>query len=160
MTKFALLATVAMVAHMSDMVPVVLATPKGGDGPVRINQSDFDADQALPAGDRQFTPYKGKDEAQQPEATSPKTFDELGIQPQAAPSAPNFSTNGEAPPALIDPIKNAVAPAIPSSDDRLVMKDGKKFFVVNAMGEKLTIDGIDEAGYTTEKAARDAIDAL
>ena len=40
------------------------------------------------------------------------------------------------------------------------MKDNGKFFIVNGMGEKLEDDGIDTAGYKTEKAARDAIASL
>jgi hypothetical protein len=56
------------------------------------------------------------------------------------------------------------APAVPSANSRLVMKDGDKFFVVDGMGGKLTADAvggdIDEKGYKSEKAAQDAIARL
>lgn len=162
----ALAASSLAIGFMSEVTDVVLATLKGSSDPVRVNKSDFDADQEKPTGERQYGKYAGKDEPEQSIAgVDMRGFDALeGVRPQAAPSAPNF--NGGAPEVkpLIDEQKGAVAPAVPSANSRLVMKDGNKFFVVDGMGAKLTAEAvggdIDEDGYKSEKAAQDAIARL
>lgn len=159
MRKFALLTSVAAIGFMSDTCETVLV--KGSDGPIRVNKSDFDIDQA--SDKPQYTEYKGKDagdiETETPQAP---TFEELGIPPVAAPSAPNMGgTKGDAAPLPIDPEKNAVAPSVTSQNQRLVMKEGKKFFIVDGNGSKLKsadVGGeIDESGYTSKEAADAAI---
>lgn len=157
-----LLASTA-IGYMSETCEVVLAKIKGSSDPVRVNKSDFDADQEKPSGERQYSKYSGKDEAEQSNAsTAGKTFEELGVEPTAAPSAPDFSAGTNEAPLPVDPEKDAVAPSIAPPNQLLVMKEGNKFFVVNGMGQKVEdVAGIDnDAGYKTEKAAKDAIAAL
>ena len=159
----ALAAASVAIGFMSEICDVVYATQKGSSDPVRVNKDEFDADQEKPVGERQYSEYKGKDEPEQSTAGTVTPSLE-GVRPQAAPSAPNF-TGGEATvKPVIDEVKGAIAPTVPSENSRLVMKDGNKFFVVNGMGEKLTAEAvggdIDEDGYKSEKAAQDAIARL
>lgn len=164
MKRIALLATTALAAgyaNGSGRVETVLV--KGDNGPIRVNKSDFDADQA---GDKKYTrDTKAENDAA---AASGQVSDvnvtgEGGVQTTAAPSAPNFS-DGDAGKALpIDETKNAVAPKTTTADQLLVMKQGTgksaKFFISDGMGQKITGDrakqlGIDEEGYDTEAAAK------
>lgn len=159
--KFALLTTAATIGYMAEACEVVLATVKGVTGPVRVNKADFDADQEKDSGNRIYGKYTGKDEAEQSVLDQRTTFDELdGVRTQAAPSAPDFSGGDNISPVPMDEDKNAAAPTSPSPNQRLVMKEGSKFFVVDGMGTKLEIEGIDPAGYKSEAAARAAINAL
>lgn len=105
---------------MSDSVPVILAIPKGSTDPVRVNLSDYEADQALPVGERAF---KADGEAEV--------------------DAPGFTAPNAPPPA--------------AAAGHLVMKEGRKFFVVTIDGTK--VEGFDADGYSSEAAARAAIDA-
>ncbi len=163
MKKFALLVSAASIGFMSETSEVIMAKVKGVTGPVRVNKDDFDADQDKPEGERQYSKYSGSAQAEQgTEGEARTTFDDLeGVRVQAAPSAPDFTTGEDVSPLPIDEAKAAAAPTSPSPNQRLVMKDGSKFYVVDGMGQKLDIEGIDnEAGYKSEKAARDAINAL
>lgn len=163
MKIFAMLMASTAIGYMSETCEVVLATPKGGKGLVRVNKDEFDADQEKDAADRQYSKYSGKDEAEQSNAsTAGKTFEELGVEPTAAPSAPDFSAGTNEAPLPIDPIKQAAAPSVAPPHQLLVMKEGSKFFVVNGMGEKVQdVAGIDnDEGYKSQKAAKDAIDAI
>lgn len=161
MKMFAVLMVSAAVGYMADTCDVVLAKVKGSSDPVRVNKDDFDADQEKDAGDRLYSKYTGSDEPEQSSAADRTTFEALeNVRPQAAPSAPDFSGGHNAAPLPIDEEKNAAAPTSPSPNARLVMKEGSKFFIVDGMGTKLEDDGIDTAGYKTEKAAKDAIAAL
>jgi hypothetical protein len=161
MKKFALLCSVAAIGYMSETCEVVLAKIKGSADPVRVNKDDFDADQDKPSGERQYSKYTGADEPEQSIIDARTTFDGLeGVRPQAAPSAPDFTSGTDAAPLPVDEEKQAIAPTSPTPNQRLVMKEGSKFFVVDGMGAKLESDGIDLAGYKSEKAARDAINAL
>lgn len=135
-------------AFMSDICETVLV--KGDNGPVRVNKSDFDADQAK-GGAKLFTLHKetkaeedaGLTAPQPTGATATPVDPALTIPP--APSAPDL---GGA----------AVPPANPAPNQYLAMKDGKKFFVVNAAGERAEIDGINNKdGYATEQDAWNAI---
>lgn len=164
--KKLLLASVAMVApvaFMSETCETVLI--KGKDGkPVRVNKSDYDADQAE-GGAKEMTLFKGGDDADQAVTGEPvKTFDQLGMQPVAAPSAPDFSGGGETSSLPVDPRKEAAAPVAPSPNQRLVSKEGTgkntKYFVVDGTGAKIEMDGVNKDGYATEKEAWDAIMAL
>lgn len=160
----ALLASAAAIGFMSETCEVVLV--KGQDGnPLRVNKDDFDADQEKPVADRQYSAYDGDDAEHLAEGgTDRQTFESLGMPPQAAPSAPNFSGGNNAAPLPVDPVKNAAAPATTSPNQRLVMKEGKKFFLVDGSGTKLTSADvgaqIEEGGYTSQEAAQDAIKNL
>lgn len=157
---FATAAATAALAYSADLVETV--TVKGSDGaPLRINKADYDADQAED-GAKAYTLHKTDAEQSVP-GGGVQTFEQLGIPPVAAPSAPDFSGGG-APAIPIDPAKNAAAPVAPSPGQKLVTKEGtgtkERWFVVDATGTKLTGDGIEEKGYTDEKAAWDAALAL
>lgn len=162
----ALAASSIAIGFMSEVTDVVYATMKGSSDPVRVNKSDFDADQEKPSGERQYGEYKGKDEpAQSAAGASAQPFEALeGVRPQAAPSAPDFTSGEPTVKPIIDEQKGAIAPAVPSANSRLVMKEGNKFFIVDGMGVKLTAEAvggdIDEEGYKSEKAAQDAIARL
>lgn len=152
----------AVAAYMSETVEVVHVT--GADGkPVRVNKSDFDADQELPAKDRQYKLYSGDEQPEQSVAGGANATIPVpeGVA-LAAPSAPHFGAPGT-PDAPIDPLKGAVAPTTATPDQLLVMKDGGKgkerFFVVDGTGNKITdrAPTIDPAGYATEDDAWKAI---
>ncbi len=140
---------------------------KGSDGPIRVNKSDFDADQE---GDKNYTLYKGKNDADTTVARGARSDvnvtgqGENGgeVQTTAAPSAPDFSSpaGSEQP---IDKVKNAAAPTSTTADQILVMKQGSgknaKYFLTDGMGQKITGDRakllkIDENGYDSEEAAK------
>lgn len=155
----ALLTSAAVIGFMSETCEVVLVS--GKDGPVRVNKSDFDTDQEKPTGERQYSAYRGKQEAEQADASNGrKSFEELGVEPIAAPSAPDFTPGESDAPLPVDPTKNAVAPSLAAPNDLLVMKEGNKFFVVNGVGAKQEIDGIDAAGYKTQALAQEAISKI
>jgi hypothetical protein len=151
---FASAATVAALAFMSDTVETV--NVKGADGqPLRINKSDYDADQA-DDGAKAYTLHKS--EAEQSVGSVPLQPLAPGIDPVAAPSAPDFSGGEGVTPLPIDPLKNAAAPTVPSPNQRLVAKEGTKFFVVDGSGEKITdLASIETKGYKTEAEAWKAI---
>ncbi len=145
-------ASTAVSAFMSDTTDVVYVKGANGDK-VRVNQADFDADQA--SDKPTMTPYTGKMEPEQSVAGIALPID---APPLAAPSAPNFG--GPGVDANLDPLKNAVAPAANAANSRLVLQDGAKFFVVNNAGDKIDIDGVDPKGYKTEEGAWQAIRQL
>lgn len=137
---------------------------QGKDGPVRVNKSDFDADQEKPAGDRQFKAHKGDDDT----ATARGARSDVnasgagGVVTTAAPSAPDFSGPEGGAPTPIDETKNAAAPVSTTADQILVMKGGTdkkpRWFLADGMGNKITGAkatklGIDENGYDTQEAA-------
>ena len=160
---FAMLAASVALGFMVDTTEVVLVTVKGSTGKVRINKSDFDADQALPTGERQYTAAKADDNVEQSDATGVKTFSDLeseGVRVQAAPSAPNFNNGDDGVKPIIDEETGAIAPIAPSPNSRIVMREGDKFFVCDGMGIKLTDGSVEEKGYKSEKAAQDAIAKL
>lgn len=149
------LGTVAVVrAFMSEIAETVIIN--GPNGPVRVNKSDYDADQS-DKGAKSMTLHKEQ------------SIDALtgggqqigyppGTQPTAAPSAPNFGNaveHGAAP--VIDPNKNAVAPSTPSPNTLLVAKEGTekkpRFFVVDGTGAHVEAPSIDKDGYETEANA-------
>jgi hypothetical protein len=150
--KAYLMASVA-VGFMAETCEVVTV------GGVRVNKADYEADQQKPEGERQ---YKGKvSEAEPSTRMTAGVMDTTSGPPLAAPSAPHFGgEDSAAPPAPIDPLKGAVAPTTGTADQRLVLKDGSKYFVVDALGNKVEGDGIDSKGYKTEDAAWKAIKDL
>lgn len=145
---FASVASVIVSAFSSD-APLETVTVVGEDGnPLRINKSDYVADQA-DGGAKLWTLHD--DPAPQADGGGVAFALPPGITQPAAPAAPDFS--------------DAVAPPAPSIGQKLVQKDGRKFFVVVAAEggafPKLTdTPGIDEKGYATDKEAWDAIMAL
>ena len=165
MKMITMLCGTSALGYMSEMCEVVNAKAKGSSDVVRVNKSDFDADQAKDAADRMYSPVKTGDEPEQSIAASAApTFEQIGMDPQAAPSAPDFSPVESTETVTIDPAKNAAAPSVTAPNQRLVMKKGAKFFVVDDKGEKLTAEQaggtIDEGGYKTEQEAWNAILAL
>lgn len=133
-------------------VPTVMI--KGQDGnPVRVNQSDYEADQAED-GAKSMALYKGKE-------TEP-------VAPVGDNGIPPVSTTTPIPPAPSAPVNVLPAgtpvPPVqtnPSANQRLVAEIGKKFFVVDGGGNKITdLDGIDAKGYATSDAAWAAVRAL
>lgn len=148
--KFALLASCAAVAFQSDICPTVLVKGKGGE-PMRINQSDYDADQAE-GGAKAYTLHKDDKEPQPDpivgEGVVP-VHPDLTIPP--APSAPAFV--------------NPVAPSTANADTLFVVKSGKgaaaKYFVTDASGAKVTDKrDVDADGYATEALAWAAVEAV
>lgn len=152
--KAYLLATVAA-AFMSETVETITV------GGVRVNKADYEADQEKPEGERLYKGKVGKDEDQSQAGMTAGVMDTSDGPPLAAPSAPNFGgeDSGVAP-SPIDPLKGAVAPTTGTADQRLVLKEKDRYFVVDAKGEKIKDDGIDAKGYTSESAAWKAIKDL
>ena len=138
------------------------ATEGKGD-PIRVNKTDFDADQA--SDKPRYKASDGpKDEATATGARSDvNVTHDNGVQTTAAPSAPDFSGQGEGNTPPTDEVKQAAAPTATTVDQLLVMKSGTgksaKFFITDGMGQKIEGDrakllGIDEKGYDTEEAAK------
>lgn len=156
---FASVASVTVSAFMS--APLETVTVVGQDGnPLRINKSDYDADQAEGGAKR----YELHDDSA-PQAIGAGAVFNLppGVSQPAAPAAPT-TVQGD-----IDANKGAVAPTAPSLGQKLVQMTGTgknaKYFVVTAAEggafPKLTgVAGIDENGYKTDKEAWDAIMSL
>lgn len=118
------------------MAETMLIRGKGGD-PVRINKSAFK--------EGKHTEYTGKDADDKQNEPGPGAIDP-SIPVPPAPSAPT-SVNGG----------NPVAPTVPSENQRMVKKEGKKFFVVNPDGSPVEHDLIDKKGYDTDALAWEAI---
>lgn len=173
-----LLATTAALSLMAfnngETCETIVVTSKGNKEPHRINLSDYEADQAKPDDERQYTKAGKVQQEKNPESQAAGTVVPWpeNVPVTAAPSAPNFSGNASGDPGAqtttlpMDETKQAVAPAAPSVNQRFVAKEsvgtGKnktdRFFVVNERGERF-VDGAvnDKDGYATEKAAWDAI---
>lgn len=142
-------------AFMSETVETVTV------GGVRVNKSDYEADQQKPAGERQWKGSLAKESEQSEAVGTAGVMDTSDGPPLAAPSAPNFGGEDDGvAPAPIDPLKGAVAPTTGTADQRLVLKRKDRYFVVDAKGENVTDDGIEAKGYTTEAAAWKAIKDL
>lgn len=156
-----LLASVAAifpVAFTAEVLETVMAKVKGGNGDyVRVNKADVDANPD------NYTISDAQTAKQEP-ATPPGVMTNVapGLEIPPAPSAPDFrppepAAGEPAPPAPGAP----VAPTVPSPDQKLVVKDGAKFYVVRPDGSRVEdIEGIDAKGYKTEKDAWAAIMAL
>ena len=158
--------------------PLETVTVVGEDGePLRINKSDYDADQ----GEGGAKAYKlHKQTADQAVGALAAIGLPDGISQPAAPAAPDFSSGGTTTIETIDANKNAVAPTVPSPGQKLVEKRGTgknaKYFVVvaNADGTFTPLTNamlndpakpnnspvIDEGGYASDKEAWDAIMAI
>lgn len=131
-----LLSTVAR-SFMSDTCETVIITPKGGGDPVRVNKSDYDADNTI--------------------GTLRKTDTKEQEAPTTAASPAPVDTSVMPPPTA-----SAVVPThatIPSPGDVGVVQDKKKFYLARTSdGTRLTAaEGAIEDGYATDKAAWDAV---
>lgn len=138
---------------------------EGKDGPVRVNRSDFEADQE---GEKNYKIAKkggGKSAAPTHSDVNRTGEGQDGkVQTTAAPSAPDFSRPASASTDPIDPVKNAAAPTHTTADELLVMKitTGKnkgKFTIVDGHGQKLpddqvTLFKLGENVFDTEVAAK------
>lgn len=141
-------------AFMSDIVPTVQIV--GDDGPVLINASDYDAEKHELYTPKKSDPVIG-------EALTPTSF--IAPVPESlAPSAPfaNANPDGQpSAPATLTPEAAAIEAAAANpglSGQRLVVKTGSKYFVVDTDGNKITgVDGIDENGYKSEADAWTAV---
>lgn len=128
---------------------------KSKNGPVRVNESDYLADQAE-GGANEMTLHKD-DAKEQPE---PVTANTVTIDPNkpvpVSPSAPNLI----APENPVPP--GPAAPVVASPNTRSIAKQGKKWFIVNENGERLTeFPGlISDKGYDTEEEARHVLTLL
>jgi hypothetical protein len=149
-----LLASVAVAvmprAFMSETSETVFVTSKDWKDPVRINKSDYDADQDE-KGEKRYTLAKSAEapELEPLSGTGPITPVEGLIIPPA-PSAPAF----------ID----AVAPTTASADTLFITK-GKgakaRFYVVDANNMPVAnMRDIDPKGYDTEELAIAALNAV
>lgn len=149
------------IGYVNDTAETVLI--QGDNGPVRVNKSDFDMDQA---GDKTMKKFTGKDPTATDNgngvASDVNVTGANGVLTTAAPSAPDFSApQGEELPK--DTLTGAAAPAVTTADQLLTMKQGSgksaKYFIADGMGNKITGDrakllGIDENGYDSEEAAK------
>jgi len=131
-------------AYMNDQCETVIVDTDAG--PVRINKSDYDANRDG------FTLHR--ETKTEKEANVTGTQKEVGT---VTPVHPDVTI----PPAPAAPdLVNPVPPSNPSPNQKLVMKDGKKFFVVTADGSRVEAEGIDAKGYGNEQDAWNAILAL
>lgn len=158
--KTTLLASIASVIPMAFMSADVceVVSIEGADGkPVRVNKSDYDADQAE-GGAKSMTLHKEQpDQSVAGQVVIPPP---AGVTIPPAPAAPNFvpATDAAGQPL---PVGAPVPPTTPAPNAKLVMKEGRKYYVVDTTGAKITgTDGIDEAGYASEADAIAAINAL
>jgi len=146
---------------------VLISGGKGKD-PIRVNKTDYEADQAEDgAGEMKL--FKGKDPADDAPSTGGRSDVNVTgngeggeVQTTAAPSAPDLSSgSGTTPPT--DQVKQAAAPASTTADQLLVMRSTKgntkgKFVICDGTGVPITGDrakalDIDEKGYDTQDAA-------
>jgi hypothetical protein len=135
---------------MSDVIPVVRV--KTANGPLEINKSDYDADpskwelaepEAAPPPPAPVVPAPNAASAPPPPPATVPPVDPGTVAPPPPP-APNGDTGSAPPPppALKSDTANA---------ERLVAKIGKKFYIVDNKGEKLSVQSFD-----TEADARAA----
>lgn len=169
MTKSILRRSVSLIAFMSDVCETVQIKGAGGE-PVRVNKSDYDADQDSDKPTMKLFTKDNEGEQTVPPIPAASGFPE-GATPTAAPIAPNFGAiDGNAPnqqgaqPLTMDPEKQAAAPTAPSPEQLVVVKEGTTrkpvYFVVNGTGEKVERTGLEKDGYATEADAWAAIVAL
>ena len=135
--KHILLATSALAcaAFMSDG-PIPTVTVKGEDGqPLRINQSDYEADPSA------YELYESANAAADDAAAAARA------------SAPN-GDGGNDPAVVVAPA--GIAPMVASEGTGR----NKRFYIVDPAGAKLTGEGIEADGYETDAAAWAAVVAL
>jgi hypothetical protein len=116
-------------------------------GGVRVNRSDYDADQEKPAKERQYGKLDTKQEdAPQSSGDAPMAPPAPAPEPQPVAPAPEPQPVAPAP----EP-----QPVAPSPGGLLISKEGNRYFVVNAQGEKVTDNAAIDAkkGYASEPDA-------
>lgn len=172
MKRIAMLATTGALAlgYSHGRTETVLISGGRGKDPIRVNKSDYEADQS-DDGANEMSLYQGKNP---PDETPTKgnrsdvnvtgQGDGGEVKTTAAPSAPDFTEGDRATPPT-DQTKNAAAPTSTTADQLLVMKSNKgkskgKFVIADGTGTPITGDyaktlGIDEGGYDTEAAAKE-----
>ena len=158
--KIALLSSVSAV-FSSDICETV--TIQTANGPVRVNKSDYDADQAEGgANEMKLATKAATAETQDAENATVQTVgaNGAGVVPAGnipvppAPSAPVTALGGEEG-------GNVATPTTVAPNTLMVIKDGKKFYAVRPDGSRVEdIEAIDKAGYASEAAAWEAIRAL
>lgn len=131
---------------MNDRVPTVVIMT--GNGPVLINESDYDEEVHTLASDAKAPKDAGADS--QGEAQTGSDGD--AGQSDGGPAAGT--------PGALAAHAEAMIAAGTATDVKLVAKIGRNYFVVNDKGAKIAADGINAKGYGTEKEAWDAIMAL
>jgi hypothetical protein len=137
-------------AFMSEICETVVVKVKGSTDPVRVNKSDFDADQAKGGKGIYTLNEKATDEQTDPVAGGVFVPVAEGLKIPPAPSAPAFV--------------NPVSPTTATADTLFVTK-GKgakgKFFVVGPDAMPIAnMKDIDPAGYETEELAWAAVNAV
>lgn len=141
-------------AFMSDVLPTVYV--KGENGPMRINEADYDKAKHGKILDNEDMPVEGI--TQNTVMNAPP-----GMSVPPAPSTPP-ELLGDQPPQTLQlmpgnpPVPSPAGSTIPQTqtvgnDQRLVAKQGKKFYVVNIAGDKIDAEGIDKDGYASEQEA-------
>lgn len=133
---------------MNERCPTV--TIMTGNGPVVINEADYDEEIHTLAGDA--------DKPSEPEAPGAGQGTSV-TGSDGASGDTGTGTDTTSPGALADHAAALVA-AGTVTDVKLVAKMGRNFFVVNDKGAKVEAEGINAKGYGTEKEAWDAILAL
>ena len=169
MFKLALLATAAFPVAFNDGCETVVIRTAGGD--VRVNRSDYDADQAK-GGEKKM---RLASDAKQDDNNTASTVDQANAvntavapeaQPIPAPSAPNFAAPVDSPAVqAVDPTTGAAVPTVPSPGQYFMVEEGtgakKKIFVTRADGSKVDdVMGIDPRGYPSADDAMKAVAAL
>jgi hypothetical protein len=159
-------AVAIIAAFMSDTCETVMV------GGVRVNKSDYEADQEKPSGERQYgsldSDAKQKDNAETVVNTAEvQTNVAPGVIVPSAPSSPNFNAPDNTAAQVATDATGAAVPTVPAPNAKLVMPEGtgakKRFYIVDATGTKFTAEqlpGIEDKGYATETDAWNAILAL
>lgn len=142
---------------MSDILKTMLI--QGKDGPIRINATDFNKDEH-----KEYKPKKSDEPIVEGiTATTVIAAPDNVTAPPAPSTPPQFATPGAqpeldvqlAPGANTTPTPPQVTPQtfVADAQQRLVSKQGKKYFIVNASGDKIEAEGINKDGYATEQEA-------
>lgn len=145
------------VAFMSDVVETVVIVTD--NGPLRINKSDYNEKEH-----KLHKPKKNEEPLQEGITATTVVPVPAGASMVPTPSTPASlvpnADNNVQPVAVPGAFPTPAAPqqtpqtVTATAESRLVMPIGKKFFVVNANGEKIIADGIDsEHGYKSEADA-------
>lgn len=137
------------------------------NGPVRINESDYDPkthtlapDQTVASVTADLTAHAaGEAPGAVVQEPAPVVVDESADQDANGKGEPPVVTTEAPTPEQVEEKKAAeqsnTAPMV-----LLVFKEGKKYFIVDMTGKKVVGDGIEADGYATEDAAMSVITGL
>lgn len=123
------------------------------NGPVMINKSDYDpVIHKLPDD----TPPMTGDTALRTDGPTVAEFVQAGYDPN------NYPPGGYSSKSTPEEIEAAIKAHAETSarEPALVAQDGKRFFIVNSKGERLSGEGIDAKGYASNEAAWEAVNKL